>query len=153
MKSRILFLAVFLSLIVGVSSAPTAQVNEAPSLVAQSGRAVQVSCGGSAQSFEIASAILKETRRILIALPASYSQSSPDRRYPVTVVTDGEYLMPAVATVSDELVRNGQIPESVIVGIENVGGTDFFASNNKRVYDLTPPGLSVSGSDLNQGGE
>jgi hypothetical protein len=39
----------------------------------------------------------------------------------------------------------------VIVGIENVGGDDSLKSNQKRVYDLTPPGLSVSGSDENQG--
>lgn len=44
-------------------------------------------------------------------------------------------------------------PESVIVGIENIGGADWLASNKKRVYDLTPPGLSVSGSSLNEGGE
>ena len=43
--------------------------------------------------------------------------------------------------------------ESVIVGIENVGGADFRSSNQKRVYDLTPPGLSVSGSGLNEGGD
>jgi hypothetical protein len=71
----------------------------------------------------------------------------------VTVVVDGEYLVPAVAVVSDELTRNGQIPESVIVGIDNVGGNDPIASNQKRVYDLTPPGLSVSGSDDKQGGD
>jgi hypothetical protein len=35
----------------------------------------------------------------------------------------------------------------IYVGIDNIGG------NSGRVYDLTPPGLSVSGSDLNQGGD
>jgi len=69
------------------------------------------------------------------------------------VLVDGEYLLPTVAAVSDELARNGQIPESVIVAIENAGGADEMSSNQKRVYDLTPPGLSVSGSDLNQGGD
>ncbi|MBS1789290.1 MAG: hypothetical protein JST85_16310 [Acidobacteria bacterium] len=128
-------------------------VQQAPSLIAKPDRIVSTSRGSNAQSFEISSAILKETRRILVVLPASYAQSAPDRRYPVTVVVDGEYLMPAVATVSDELTRNGQIPESVIVGIENIGGTNFQASNQKRVYDLTPPGLSVSGSNRNQGGD
>ena len=129
------------------------QAQQPPSLIAEAGRTVTASRGGSAQSFEIASAILKETRRILVVLPASYAQSAPDRRYPVTVVVDGEYLIAAVATVSDELTRNGQIPESVIVGIENVEGGDWLASNKKRVYDLTPPGLSVSGSSLNEGGD
>ena len=36
-------------------------------------------------------------------LPASYAQSASARRYPVTVVVDGEYLMPTVAVVADEL--------------------------------------------------
>jgi len=146
-------LLVFLSLGVSGSIAPCPDSQQPPSLVAQSGRAVQVSRGGSAQSFEISSAILKEQRHILVVLPASYSQSAAERKYPVIVVADGEYLTPAVAVVSDELARNGQIPESVIVGIENVGGANAEASNDKRVYDLTPPGLSVSGSDLNQGGD
>ena len=124
-----------------------------PLLVADTSRNVSASRGGSAQSFQIASAIMKETRRVLIVLPTSYARSAPDRRYPVTVVVDGEYLIAPVTVVTDELTRNGQIPESVIVGLENVGGSDFLASNQKRVYDLTPPGLSVSGSDENQGGD
>ncbi len=147
-----LFLVLFFLPAFSLSNARSSQAQQ-PSLVAEAGRTVQVSRGGSAQSFHIASAIMKETRRILVVLPASYSQSAPERRYPVTVVVDGEYLISAVATVSDELTRNGQIPESVILGIENIGGADFQASNNKRVYDLTPPGLSVSGSNLNQGGD
>src|SRR5690349_15358990 len=95
MKYHKLRLVVFLWL--GVSSLSTLSAQTPPpSLVAQSGRIVQVSRGGSAQSFELASAIMKERRRILIVLPASYSQSAPDRKYPVTVVADGESLTPAV---------------------------------------------------------
>ena len=124
-----------------------------PSLVADNSRTVSASRGSGAQSFQITSAILKETRRVLVVLPASYQQSASSRRYPVTIVVDGEYLIAPVATVSDELTRNGQIPESVIVAIENVGDDDSLKSNQKRVYDLTPPGLSVSGSDENQGGD
>ncbi|HKQ76005.1 MAG TPA: alpha/beta hydrolase-fold protein [Blastocatellia bacterium] len=145
--------AVCLLLGVSASSAQPALSQPPPSLVAEAGGAVSASRGASAQAFKINSAILKETRRILIVLPASYSQTATDRRYPVTVVVDGEYLIAPVAAVSDELSRNGQIPESVIVGIENVGGGDWKLSNEKRVYDLTPPGLSVSGSGLNEGGD
>lgn len=139
--------------IVAFSSAQEVRAQKTPALVAEAGRNVLASRGAGTQSFQIASSILKETRRILVVLPDSYANSSAERRYPVTVVVDGDFLITPVAVVSDELSRNGQIPESVIVGIENVGGRDFFASNNKRVYDLTPPGLSVSGSDRNQGGE
>jgi hypothetical protein len=152
MKFCKLLWALFSLLAFNAATTTTAQTQQ-PALVAEAGRTVVVSRGGSAQSFQIVSTVLKETRRVLIVLPASYQQSAPERRYPVTVVVDGEYLTAAVATVSDELSRNGQIPESVIVGIENVGGADWEASNQKRVYDLTPPGLSVSGSNLNQGGD
>src|SRR5262245_31737066 len=153
MKCRKMPLVVFIMLGVGVSSAQQSRARQTPLLVAETGRAVPASRGGVAESFQISSAILKETRRILVVLPASYSRSAPDRRYPVTVVADGEYLIASVAAVSDELSRNGQIPESVIVGIENVGGSDWLASNKKRVYDLTTPGLSVSGSSRNEGGD
>lgn len=80
-------------------------------------------------------------------LPASYSQSAPDRRYPVTIVLDGEANVPPVTAVSDELSRNGQIPESIIVAIPNLDPMQG------RLHDLTPPGLSVSGSGLNEGGD
>jgi hypothetical protein len=96
---------------------------------------------------------MKETRRILVVVPDSYKLTSTDRRYPVTVVVDGEYLIAPVAAVTDQLTRSGQIPESVIVAIENVGNADDRVANEKRVYDLTPPGMSVSGSNKNQGGD
>jgi hypothetical protein len=147
-------LTVALSLLVaGTIRAQSAPVQSPPALVPQTGRPVDSSRGGSAQSFEIASAILKERRKVLVVLPASYARSASDRRYPVTVMVDGELLLAPVAAVSDELSRNGQIPESVIIAIENTGATDRLSADDKRVYDLTPPGLSVSGSGLNEGGD
>lgn len=76
-------------------------------------------------------------------LPPSFSVSAATRRYPVTVVLDGEASVPPIAAVSDELTRNGLIPESVIVAI----------TNTNRLRDLTPPGVSVSGSSLREGGD
>jgi len=125
----------------------------APTLVSNIGKNVDATRGGKAAEFTIESKILAEVRKVLVVLPSSYIESSSTRRYPVTVVTNGETMVQTVAVVCDELTRNGQIPESVIVGIENVGGNGFLAANNKRVYDLTPPGLSVSGSGLNGGGD
>src|SRR4030095_7716083 len=116
---------VLIVLLIGCATSTPAQFQQTSSLVAEPDRTVPASRGSSARSFTIVSAILKETRRILVVLPASYSQSAPDRLYPVTIVVDGEYLIAPVATVSDELSRNGQIPESVIVGIENIGGGDW----------------------------
>ncbi|MGE0130527.1 MAG: alpha/beta hydrolase [Blastocatellales bacterium] len=124
-----------------------APAQQAPKLIAETDRAVSVSRGSRAQAFQITSAILKQTRKINVVLPASYSQSSSGRRYPVTIVLDGEANVPPVTAVSDELSRNGQIPESIIIAIPNI---DPFRG---RVHDLTPPGLSVSGSGLNEGGD
>lgn len=116
-------------------------------LVAEPDRAVSISRGSSAQAFQIESAILKETRPINVVLPASFAQSAPERRYPVTIVLDGEASVPPVTAVSDELSRNGQIPETIIVAIPNLDPM------RGRLRDLTPPGLSVSGSSLNEGGD
>ncbi|MEP7338064.1 MAG: alpha/beta hydrolase-fold protein [Acidobacteriota bacterium] len=138
-------LSVVFFLIAG--SVSNAQAQQTPSLVAEAGHTIRDSRGDGAQSFQIASAILKETRRIYVVLPASYSQSAPDRRYPVTIVLDGEANVPPAAAVSHELSRNGQIPESVVIAIPN---TDPVRG---RLRDLTPPGLSVSGSSRNEGGD
>ncbi|HEY2323604.1 MAG TPA: alpha/beta hydrolase-fold protein, partial [Thermoanaerobaculia bacterium] len=99
------------------------------------------------QVFSINSAILGQTRRIDVHLPPSFSKTGPDRRYPVIVVFDGEYVSRAVVTTSGELARFGQMPEVVVVGIENRGGSE------ERVHDLTPPGMSVSGSSTHEGGD
>ena len=111
-----------------------------PSLVADGATA---SAGGATRRFTIASRILGETRRIGIELPASYARSSAAHRYPVAIVLDGESLRAPAATVSAELADKGQIPELVVVAIENTN----------RLRDLTPPGLSVSGSSTREGGD
>jgi len=136
-------------LLLGASAvfAPPSQAQQAPALVARTDRGVSASRGSSVQAFEITSAILKQTRNINVVLPASFAQSAPERRYPVTIVLDGEANVPPVTAVSDELSRNGQIPESIIIAIPNIDPL------RGRVHDLTPPGLSVSGSSLNEGGD
>lgn len=120
---------------------------EAPKLIAEPGHTIRDARGDGALALQITSAILKETRRIYVALPVSYARSAADRRYPVTLVLDGEANVPPAAAVSHELSRNGQIPESIIVAIPNID------SMRGRLRDLTPPGLSVSGSSRNEGGD
>ena len=129
-----------------MQSAPT-PAQQPPSLLADEGRVVTTSRGSRVQALRIASAILKETRPINIVLPSSYAHSAPSHRYPVTIILDGEASVPPIAAVSDELSRNGQIPESIIVAIPNLDPL------RGRLRDLTPPGLSVSGSSLNEGGD
>ncbi len=152
-KLRGLDMTRFLAATAIVLSAVSARAQTAPSLVVEPEHAISVSRGAPAMSFRITSSILKQTRRIYLVLPVSFSHSAADRRYPVTIVLDGEVNVPPVAAVSDELSRNGQIPESVIVALPNVEGSTFEESARNRVHDLTPPGLSVSGSGLDEGGD
>jgi uncharacterized protein len=93
--------------------------------------------------FTIASKVLGETRHVGIAFPASYARSAATVRYPVAMVLDGETLLGPAAAVSATLADNGQIPELVIVAIENTN----------RLRDLTPPGPSVSGSSTHEEGD
>lgn len=99
------------------------------------------------QRFTIRSSILGENRKVTVALPASFSRTGPARRYPTAVVFDGEYLLHRVLPAAADLIRYGQIPELVFVAIENIDGF------RGRVRDLTPPGLSVSGSSRQEGGD
>jgi predicted alpha/beta superfamily hydrolase len=153
MKSHTPLLALSLLICACTTRAQTLPAQQTPSLVAVADGGVSISRGATVQSYQIASSILKETRRIYVVLPASFSRSAPGRRYPVTVVLDGEDNVPPVAAVSDELSRNGQIPETVIVAIPNVAGATVQEGYANRVRDLTPPGLSVSGSSLHEGGD
>jgi len=128
-------------------AAGVAGAQQAPELMADPQRRPSVTLGSDVRSLTIRSAILDQSRQIRIVLPASYAVSASTRRYPVAIVLDGETTLAATAAVSDELARNGLIPESIIVAVENVGGL------RGRVRDLTPPGLSVSGSSLQEGGD
>lgn len=103
--------------------------------------------GSIVQSFTIPSRILGESRLVHVVLPEGYATAPSTRRFPVTIVLDGEANVPPAAAVSDELARNGQIPEAIIVAIPN---TDSYSG---RVRDLTPPGLSISGSSRNERGD
>ena len=97
--------------------------------------------GAAGAAYHFASKSIGETRSVLVGLPKSYSVSH--RGYPVIIVLDGEANFRPAMTVVSELSLLGHIPESIVVGIPN---TD-------RLRDLTPPGLSVSGSSKNEGGD
>lgn len=79
----------------------------------------------------IASTILHEERSIWIHLPENYGDSSEvGKHYPVIYVLDGEFNFLSTVGVEASFHRGGrnQLPEAIIVGIEN---TD-------RTRDLTP---------------
>lgn len=134
--------SIFLSLLLAGTACRPAAGQGVPSLVDEPSRPIG-DVQPTLRPYRLTSSILGEVRRITIALPPSFSRTGADRRYPVAIVLDGESTVVPATVVSSELARNGLIPELIVVAIENTN----------RIRDLTPPGLSVSGSDLNQGGD
>src|SRR5687768_2131202 len=99
--------------------------------------------GGGGAAFRMQSTSLGESRSILVGLPRSFATTAAGRTYPVIIVFDGEGNFRSSMTVVSELASLGHIPESIVVGIPNTN----------RLRDLTPPGLSVSGSSKSEGGD
>ena len=78
------------------------------------------------ETVRMTSKVLGEERTILVSTPRGYEQGSA--RYPVLYLTDGDsHLLHTRGTV-DFLVRNGLMPDVVIVGV----------TNTDRTRDLTP---------------
>jgi len=75
---------------------------------------------------KVPSKVLGEERTLLISTPANYARSS--ERYPVLYLTDGDPNLLHTRGTIDFLVRPGQMPDVILVGIRN---TD-------RTRDLTP---------------
>lgn len=117
-------------------------------LVALSSASAAAQAPADRELITIQSTILGETRRVFVSVPPGFEKSAPSRRYPLMIVTDGEgHSATAAVNAARELARHGLAPDMVIAGIENAGGYD------SRVRDLTPPGMSVSGSSRNEGGD
>ena len=136
-------LLLVLCLPVAVSSAQSRGAHRGPALVPDPEPVTYDLEGRLGKPYLIQSVVLQERRRIYLTLPASFKETAADRRFPVTVVVDGEDLPEPVAAVSRHLAEMGQMPESIILGIENTN----------RLRDLTPPGISVSGSSTREGGD
>jgi len=94
----------------------------------------------------IDSAILGRTRRIEISFPPSFPRTT--RRYPVIVVLDGAENFADATLIATTLAELGHIPESIVVAVHNAT-----SDPKDRVHDMTPPGLSVSGSTRSEGGD
>ena len=88
-------------------------------------------------AIQIESKIMGETRNILVRTPASYRTGA--RAYPVLYLTDGDRQIEHLAAVADFLVREGRMPETILVGIVN---TD-------RTRDLTPTKVQTFGGQFN----
>ena len=69
------------------------------------------------ENFE--SDILNETRELKIQLPRNYDENSL-KKYPLIIVLDGDYMFEAVSGSVDYLSYWGNIPESIIVGVNQI---------------------------------
>ncbi len=65
---------------------------------------------------EFDSAKLGETRKLKIQLPRNY-ETNTDKRYPIVLVLDGDYLFEPVAGNVDYFAYWEDMPESIVVGI------------------------------------
>ena len=80
---------------------------------------------------EVRSAVLGESRELLVHLPESYHRE-PTRRYGVAYVLDGSSLDVPTADSAALMARLGLTPELIVVGLPNVSGRG-------RQRDYTPP--------------
>ena len=78
-------------------------------------------------SLTVESKILGEERQILIALPDSYEYDEQDSKYPLVLLTDGEWHFDLVVEATKLLYQDGY-PKIIVAAI----------MNNDRGKDLTP---------------
>ena len=109
-------------------------------------RVIPAQAPAAVDTVTIDSRATARARRVFVRVPASHSATT--RSYPVLLVLDGEYLFGTADTIAAKLASIGHVPEAIVVGIENP-----VRDPRARVYDMTPPGMSVAGSDRDQGGD
>lgn len=84
------------------------------------------------------SAVLVESRDVIVSLPESYPRD-PSRRYPVLYVLDGSSQATHTAESARLLARIGVMPEILVVGVPS--------SSENRARDYTPPYMRVDAED------
>jgi len=92
------------------------------------------------------SKFLNDTRKIKIQLPKNYDVNS-NKRYPLIVVLDGDYMFDAVSGNSNYLSYWGDIPESIVVGINQIS-TRYDDCNVLDNIDFVPIASSAKFYDF-----
>ncbi len=85
---------------------------------------------------EFESAILGETRQLKIQVPRGYDDT--DKSYPIVVVFDGDYLFEIVAGNVDYYSYWEDIPEAIVVGVNQVESRDsdtYYSEQNSLPID------------------
>lgn len=99
------------------------------------------------EQFELASARVDDTFQIKVSVPRGYEPEAGP--YPVLYVTDAETNFGAVAYIVQRLIKDGLIPEILVVGVAY--GTDYDTFYDLRSRDLTPsevPSVRVGGATI-----
>lgn len=81
----------------------------------------------------IKSTILNEVRPIKILFPTSYKKYKL-KKYPVTYILDGDFLLHSSSGMIEYMSKTGQIPEMIVV----------YISNTNRTRDFTPSKTSIN---------
>jgi len=94
---------------------------------------------------KIQSKILGEERTLLISTPANYERSG--ERYPVLYMTDGDAHLSHTRGTVDFLVRNGLMPDVLIVGVVNTNRTRDLAPTKvtRPAPDGAQPAAAIGG--------
>jgi predicted alpha/beta superfamily hydrolase len=87
------------------------------------------------ETITIQSKIMDEERTLLVSTPPQYEQGR--NRYPVLYMTDGNGHLTHTRGTVDFLVRNGLMPQVIIVAV----------ANTDRTRDLTPTNAAITNDD------
>jgi predicted alpha/beta superfamily hydrolase len=101
----------------------------------------------------VTSAVLKETRKVWVSVPASASDPTyAKQRYPVLYLLDGDRHFEYTAGMMQRLskVTNKAYPETIVVGIPNTFRTrDLTPSRPTSVEDMSPEEVKATGGGEN----
>ncbi|HSS97195.1 MAG TPA: alpha/beta hydrolase-fold protein [Terriglobales bacterium] len=98
---------------------------------------------GVDDKIQIQSAILKQSRSVVVHKPASY-QDGTDRNS-VLYLLDGQDFLKFTTAITNNLAENDRAPELIIVAIDS-------GEFPQRTHDLTPPTQSEIDNRFNPGG-
>ncbi|WP_257669788.1 alpha/beta hydrolase [Parapedobacter tibetensis] len=88
-----------------------------------------------AETIAFYSSAVKDTFTVSIQLPKEYN-TSPDTRYPIVVLLDGDFYFPTMAPVMRQYEMTGLLPPMILVGI---GYGSFHKMDSLRVRDFLYP--------------
>ena len=84
------------------------------------------------------SRVLGQERELIIHLPSAYD---PTKRYPVLYVLDGSSQDQPLADTLDSLFGRGLVPQTIVVGIPNMSGSN-------RTFQLVPPFMRTDPANI-----